>query len=278
MATMRENIQDTIIAALGARPTIDPSAEISRRVDFLSDYLAATGARGFVLGVSGGQDSTLAGRLGQLAVEARRQAGHEAEFWALRLPHGTQSDADDATTAINFIAPDHEAEINIAGPTAAMSEAVSEAAGLPELTDYNRGNVKARMRMIAQYAVAGEKNLLVIGSDHAAENITAFFTKHGDGAADLMPLSGLNKRQGAQLLEHLEAPESTWTKVPTADLEEDRPALADEDALDVSYAHIDDYLEGREVPEQAAATVEKHWSRGQHKRHLPPGPDDSWWR
>ena len=48
-----------------------------------------------------------------------------------------------------------------------------------------------------------EVGALVIGTDHAAENVTAFFTKWGDGAADILPLAGLNKRQGAQLLEHL---------------------------------------------------------------------------
>ena len=126
--------------------------------------------------------------------------------------------------------------------------------------------------MTAQYAIAGEVGALVLGSDHAAENITAFFTKWGDGAADLLPLEGLNKRQGALLLQHLGAPESTWKKIPTADLEEDRPQLADEEALGVSYTHIDDYLEGKDVPEAARQRIEDLWYRGAHKRIMPPGP------
>ena len=61
--------------------------------------------------------------------------------------------------------------------------------------DFARGNVKARMRMIAQYEIAGLTGGLVLGTDHSAENITGFYTKHGDGACDLAPLFGLNKRQ-----------------------------------------------------------------------------------
>ena len=243
------------------------------RVEFLADYLRKTGATGFVLGISGGQDSTLAGRLAQLAV-ARVEG---TQFWAVRLPHGVQADEDDAQIALDFIQPDHRLTVNIAPATKEIDDAVASALGNSDdgefnLGDFNRGNVKARVRMTAQYAIAGEVGALVLGSDHAAENITAFFTKWGDGAADLLPLEGLNKRQGALLLQHLGAPESTWKKIPTADLEEDRPQLADEEALGVSYTHIDDYLEGKDVPEAARQRIEDLWYRGAHKRIMPPGP------
>src|SRR5699024_6657151 len=152
-----------------------------------------------VLGISGGQDSTLAGKLAQLAVNQV----DGAEFYALRLPHGVQMDEDDATMAMDFIQTDHSLTINIEGATSSLDAQVAQSLGGQKMGDFNRGNVKARLRMIAQYAVAGEKNLLVIGTDHAAENVTAFFTKWGDGAADLLPLEGLNKRQGAQMLQYL---------------------------------------------------------------------------
>lgn len=272
-------MQSEIIAALGVAPTIDPAAEITRRVDFLADYLRATGAKGYVLGISGGQDSTLAGRLAQLAVEQLRADGSVTPtFTAVRLPHGTQADEDDAQLALTFIQPDETVTVNIEPATTAMAGTVAEALGLEGLGDFNKGNVKARMRMIAQYAIAGERGLLVVGTDHAAENVTGFFTKHGDGAADLMPLAGLNKRQGAAMLEHMGADARLWEKVPTADLEEDRPALPDEEALGITYAHIDDYLEGKPVPREAAERLEHLWRVGQHKRHLAPGPNDTWWR
>ena len=271
-------MQSEIIATLGVAPTIDPATEITRRVQFLVDYLDATGAKGYVLGISGGQDSTLAGRLAQLAVEQRRADGNDATFVAVRLPHGVQADEDDAQLALQFIQPDETVTVDIEPATTAMAGAVADALKAGSLGDFNKGNVKARMRMIAQYAIAGERGLLVVGTDHAAENVTGFFTKHGDGAADLVPLAGLNKRQGAALLDHLDANPRLWEKVPTADLEEDRPALPDEDALGITYAHIDDYLEGKQVPQEAAKRLEHLWRIGQHKRHLPPGPNDTWWR
>lgn len=278
MSNNEPNLQETIISALHVKPLIDEAQEVEERVKFLADYLSKTGAKGFVLGISGGQDSTLAGRLAQLAVEKLRGEGTEVEFWAMRLPHGVQADEDDAQIALEFIKPDHVVTVDIKDATTALGTAVAKTIGQERLGDFNRGNVKARLRMVAQYALAGEKGLLVIGSDHAAENITGFFTKHGDGAADLIPLEGLNKRQGAALLRYLGAPDSTWKKVPTADLEDDRPGLPDEEALGVSYQHIDDYLEGKEIPDAAREQLEKHWVRGQHKRHMPPGPNETWWR
>lgn len=280
--------QQSIIKTLGVKPLIDPEEEVARRVNFLAEYLKTTGARGFALGISGGQDSTLAGRLAQLAVEKLRTEGrnteehstegHQVEFWALRLPYGQQHDDADAQMALEFIRPDHRASIDIAPATAAMDQAAAAAVGEASLSDFNRGNVKARQRMIAQYAVAGARGLLVIGTDHAAENLTGFFTKFGDGAADVLPLAGLNKRQGATLLRHLKAPDATWQKVPTADLEDDRPGLPDEEALGLRYSEIDDYLEGREVSEEAATRIERLWEAGQHKRHLPATLADDWWR
>lgn len=273
MTNNSTEIQQSIIKELAVNPFIDPAVEVERRVQFLCDYLEKSGTLGFVLGISGGQDSTLAGRLAQLAVEKRRAEGKDATFIAVRLPHGVQADESDAQVALTFIQPDEQKVVNIADPTKAIVEAVGG-----ELSDFNIGNIKARVRMVSQYAIAGERKMLVIGTDHAAENVTAFFTKFGDGAADLLPLEGLNKRQGAVLLEHLGAPETTWKKVPTADLEDNRPGLADEEALGVTYRSIDDYLEGKEVPEADRERIEHLWTVGQHKRHLPATPSDTWWR
>lgn len=278
MSTNNGTLQAGIIAALGVSPTIDVAREVDRRVAFLADYLAATGAKGFVLGISGGQDSTLAGRLAQLAVEKRRAEGGEASFVAVRLPHGVQADEADAQAALEFIRPDERVTVDIEPATTEMSRAVGAALRKDALGDFNKGNVKARMRMVAQYAIAGERGMLVIGTDHAAENVTGFFTKFGDGAADLLPLAGLNKRQGAALLAHLGAERRLWEKVPTADLEEDRPSLPDETALGITYTDIDDYLEGKPVSDAARERLEHLWRVGQHKRHLPPGPAETWWR
>lgn len=273
------DLQKQIIKELGVQPQIDPTAEIQRRVQFMKDYLLTTGMKGLVLGISGGQDSSLAGRLAEMAVTSLRQEREDAayQFIAVRLPYGEQADEDDAMFAINqFIHPDQVARVNIKPATDAMVEAV-EKNGL-KVSDFNKGNVKARQRMIAQYTIAGAAHGAVVGTDHAAEAITGFYTKFGDGGADLTPLSGLDKRQGRQLLEALDAPARLYEKTPTADLEDDRPALPDEEALGVKYKQIDDYLEGQEVNEQAAKTIENWYLKTRHKRHLPVTPWDKWWR
>ncbi len=107
------SLQKQISEDLGVRPEIDPESEVERRVGFLVDYLRTTGAKGYVLGISGGQDSTLAGRLAQLAVERVRAEGGEATFLAVRLPYRVQHDAADAEAALDFIAPDSSVEVNI---------------------------------------------------------------------------------------------------------------------------------------------------------------------
>lgn len=295
--TYSHPLQERIIAELHSQPSIVAAEEIASRVQFLVDYLKTTGAKGFVLGISGGQDSTLAGKLAQMAVEQlneERAGWSEAEtlgqpdqdvatstpatFVAVRLPYGTQADEEDAQVALRFIQPSESVVVNIKPATDAMAEAAAEAMHVSELTDFNKGNVKARQRMIAQYAIAGQRGLLVIGTDHAAEAVTGFYTKHGDGAADVMPLAGLTKNQGAALLREMGAPDSTWEKVPTADLEEDRPALPDEEALGVRYTDIDAYLQGEEVSEEAAARIEHLWRVSRHKRTTPATPQDTWWR
>lgn len=271
-------LQQRIISELWAAPEIDPAAEIERRVAFLADYAEATpGVRGYVLGISGGQDSTLAGRLAQLAVERLRERGVEAEFWAMRLPYAVQRDEDDAQLALSFIDPDRSVAVDIAPSVDGMVAEVARAAGEP-VSDFTKGNVKARARMVAQYALAGDRGLLVIGTDHAAEAITGFFTKFGDGAADVTPLQGLNKSQGAALLRELGAAPMFWEKVPTADLLDDQPGQTDEASLGVSYAEIDAYLRGEEVSAEAAANLERRYLATDHKRRVPVGPNDTWWK
>ncbi|KZM70309.1 ammonia-dependent NAD(+) synthetase [Nocardia terpenica] len=272
-----------IIAELGVRPVIEPKVEVRRRIDFLKDYLKSTPATGFVLGISGGQDSTLTGRLCQLAAEELRAEGREATFVAVRLPYGVQADEQDAQIALRFIRPDRSIAVNV--QPSADAVAAESATGLrellgsePRLRDFVRGNIKARERMVIQYSIAGQLNLLVVGTDHAAEAVTGFFTKFGDGGVDITPLTGLTKRQGAALLQELGAPPSVWLKVPTADLEDERPALPDEVALGLKYAQIDDYLEGQEIAPEIADRIESIYLMTRHKRAVPVTPFDTWWR
>ncbi|OJG80418.1 NH(3)-dependent NAD(+) synthetase [Enterococcus pallens] len=231
-----------------------------------------------MLGISGGQDSSLAGRIAQLAMEEMREetGNDQYQFIAVRLPYGEQSDEADAQRSLAFIQPDVSLRVNIK-PAVDAQVAALEEAGLT-VSDFNKGNIKARQRMITQYGIAGEKSGAVIGTDHAAENITGFFTKFGDGGADILPLFRLNKRQGKMLLKELGAEEAIYLKVPTADLEDGKPLVADEVALGVTYDNIDDYLEGKKISEKAQETIENWWNKTEHKRHLPITVFDDFWK
>ena len=271
--------QASIIAELQTKPQIDAQQEIRNRVDFLKQYLVHTRANGFVLGISGGQDSTLAGKLAQMAIDELNleQTEKSFSFYAVRLPYGKQQDEADAQDALRFIKPMNTVTINIKDAVDASARAFKQATG-DELSNFNKGNTKARERMKAQYDFAAHTGCLVIGTDHAAEAITGFYTKHGDGACDIVPLFGLSKRQGQKMLMEFQAPEHLYKKVPTADLEDDKPGLPDEVALGMTYEQIDDFLEGKEVAPQVKSKIESRYVQTEHKRQLPVTIYDSSWR
>ncbi|MGB5947100.1 ammonia-dependent NAD(+) synthetase [Paenisporosarcina sp.] len=273
------NLQRTIIEELKVKPSIDPQEEIRISIDFMKAYLKKHPfLKGLVLGISGGQDSTLTGKLAQMAVdELNEEAGEQSySFFAVRLPYGVQFDEDDCQDALNFIQPTKIYTVNIKDAVDASKRALDESGII--LSDFAKGNEKARERMKVQYSIASMHNAVVLGTDHAAEAITGFYTKYGDGGADLVPIFRLNKRQGKELLKSLGSPEHLYTKIPTADLEEDRPALPDEIALGVTYHHIDDYLEGKDIPSEPQEKIESHYLRSQHKRHLPITVYDQFWK
>ncbi|MFC4652579.1 ammonia-dependent NAD(+) synthetase [Lactococcus nasutitermitis] len=273
------SLQEKIIKELGVLPEIDAKEEIRKSVDFLKDYLKKYPfIKSYVLGISGGQDSSLTGRLAQIAMsEMRAETGDDSyKFIAVRLPYGVQADEDDAQRALAFIQPDVSLVVNIKEAVDGQVAAL-EAAGVT-VSDFNKGNIKARQRMITQYGVAGGNAGAVLGTDHAAENITGFFTKFGDGGADLTPLYRLNKRQGKALLAELGADKAIYEKIPTADLEDGKPGLADEVALGVTYDDIDDYTEGKTVSLEAQAKIEAWWTKTEHKRHLPITIFDDFWK
>ena len=265
--------QADIIAEMQVLPDIDVDFEIRRRVDFIKYQLELSGQKNLVLGISGGIDSCACGRLAQLAVEELNQIGSDYRFIAVRLPYASQADEADAQSSIDFIQPGASLAINIQPGTDAIHQSVIQALkvqGLGEIDtgrqDFAKGNVKARVRMVAQYEVVGLLGGLVLGTDHSAENVTGFYTKYGDGACDLVPLFGLNKRQVRQVAKRLGAPGPIITKTPTADLESLAPGKADEAALGLSYDQIDDFLEGRQIDTAAAERLIHIFVTTAHKR------------
>jgi len=271
-------MQHEIIQELGVKPQIDVNEEIRVTIDFMKDYMKKHSfLKSLVLGISGGQDSTLLGKLAQMAVdELNEETEGGYEFIAVSLPYGVQFDEHDRQDALAFIQPSRKITINIKEAVDASDRALLEAG--VDLSDFAKGNEKARERMKAQYSIAASFNGVVLGTDHAAEAVTGFYTKYGDGGADLTPLFRLNKRQGRAMLKELGAPEHLYMKIPTADLEEDRPAIPDEVALGVTYDHIDDYLEGKQIDLEAQEKIEGYFIRSRHKRTMPVTVFDTWWK
>ena len=182
-------------------------------------------------------------------------------------------DEDDAQVALSFIQPSKSLTVNIKSGADGIHDSVCNTLaenGLhpqnEDVTDFAKGNLKARARMASQYEIAGILGGLVLGTDHSAENITGFYTKFGDGACDLAPLFGLSKRQVRMLAKTLGAPDSLVIKTPTADLECLMPQKADEQVLGLSYDEIDNFLEGKAVSQEAEDRLIAIYNKTQHKR------------
>ncbi|MDW6004882.1 ammonia-dependent NAD(+) synthetase [Vibrio mangrovi] len=272
-------MEQLIREEMRVQPTINPEYEIQRRVDFIKRKLIESGCKSLILGISGGIDSATCGRLAQLAVNQLNEENQADlyQFIAVRLPYGEQKDEDEAQLSISFIQPTHAVSVNIKagvdGLHAASHQALAGTHLLPSdhaHLDFVKGNVKARARMIAQYEIAGYVGGLVLGTDHSAENITGFYTKFGDGACDMAPLFGLSKRQVRQLAATMGAPDVLVNKIPTADLEELAPQKADEDALNLTYDQIDDFLEGKPVSQTVIDKLVAIYQATQHKRQPIP--------
>lgn len=267
------SLQQEIIAKLGVKPSIDVDEEIARRVAFLKDYVKKAGVTGLLIAISGGVDSAVATGLCKRATdELSQETGKEYITLGVFQPYGEQADIQHSYAVAEAFQLTHKVETNIAEAVdeiALETEYAFKSLGTPRhISRGGKGNVKARTRMVVQYALAFDLNLLVVGTDHASEALTGFYTKWGDGAVDITPLSSLNKRQIREIARRLGVPAEVIDKAPTAGLWEGQ---TDETELGVSYEANSDYLEGKEIDPKAREILEKHYQRTEHKRQPIPG-------
>lgn len=266
------SMQQDIIRELGVKPTIDVAEEIRKRVDFLKEYILKSGTNGLLIAISGGIDSAVAAGLCKRATdELSKEKGREYQTVGVFQPYGVQEDIEDSYATAKAFGLSHTIETNI-------EEAVNEIAletehGLKpyinrHMSKEGKGNIKARTRMVIQYAIAFELNLLVVGTDHASEAVTGFYTKWGDGAVDVTPLSSLNKRQVRMLARELGVPSSILDKAPTAGLWQGQ---TDEKELGISYEDNSDYLEGKQISPEVQEKLERQYVKTAHKRNAIPG-------
>ncbi|MDN7140248.1 ammonia-dependent NAD(+) synthetase [Pseudomonas sp. JQ170] len=272
-------VQREIAQALKVQPPFADraalDADVARRVAFIKQCLNNARLKTLVLGISGGVDSLTAALMAQRAInELRSETGNpDYRFIAVRLPYQVQQDEHDAQACLDVIKADEVHTVDIAPAVRALAAEVKALEnGSPTMVDFVVGNTKARMRMVAQYTIAGARQGLVIGTDHAAEAVMGFFTKFGDGSCDLAPLSGLVKNQVRAIARSFGAPESLVEKVPTADLEDLAPGKPDEASHGVTYAQIDAFLHGEPVSEEAFQIIKGTYEKTQHKREMPFAP------
>lgn len=212
-----------------------------------------------MLGISGGIDSAVAAALCKTACD---KCGKN--FLGVITPYYEEKDIQDVWDVINCM--DIQYEIRNIGEV--VDFAVKEFA--PNSSKYMIGNRKARQRMVEWYDIAARDKLIVVGTDHATESIVGYYTKYGDGGTDILPIKTLNKRQIRQLAEH-KYPfgyllKNILTKAPAAGLWENQ---TDEEELGLTYEILCDYLEGKDVPDEAVTHIEHLYKTSMHKRYIP---------
>jgi NAD+ synthase len=224
--------------------------EVHGIIKFLQGTLAQSGCNGFALGMSGGIDSAVCAALANRAVTALNEqevSFYNQSMWdhpernytldLICLPiHSHESDLETAIEVIESLGMEGRA-IDL---TKTYQEFIQALSGTPG--DHKAsGNLKARMRMSAIYWAANVNNLLVLGTDNLSETYTGYFTKHGDGAADVFPISNYTKREVYEIGRFLGLPESVLTRKPSAGLWEGQ---TDESEMGIPYDYIDNHIEG----------------------------------
>ena len=235
---------------------------------FIAEKLRKVGAKGYVLGVSGGLDSAVVLKLAVNAVGKDRVLG-------LLMPEKDSPKGDTMDAEELCEAEDVRYEVlDISGAVDAFKEAIGGQVDRMPLA-----NIKARCRMILLYHHAGTQSRLVLGTSNKSELLVGYFTKHGDGGADLEPIGDLYKSEVRQLAHVLGIPDKIVKKAPSAGLWKGQ---TDEGEMGITYERLDAILLGIEqgLPEQDIARraettvreverVSKMVRMSSHKRKFP---------
>ena len=239
---------------------MDLKAYLKEIEKFLKDYLEKAHCDKYVLGVSGGVDSSLVAAILKSAV------GKDKVHCLIMPIDSIKEDTEDGLTLVK----DLDLPYDVIDNTAAFEAYKKEFArnGI-ELDRSTLGNLKARMRMATLYAIAQKERGLVVGTDNADERCVGYYTKHGDGACDILPIAHLVKAEVVEAAKMYGVRQHLAERVPSAGLFEGQ---TDEKEMGVSYKDLDAYVLGKEVPEEAKKRIQYLERISEHKRNPIPTP------
>jgi NAD+ synthase len=226
----------------------------------LKDYFETAGFNHAVLGLSGGVDSALVAKFGVLALG-------KDNVTALLMPNDGISSGHSLMDAKAFAE-----ELDIAYHIVPLKEFVEHYEGLPwKESEHARMNIQARVRATILYHYANSHDALVLGTGNKTEETLGYFTKYGDGAADVLPIGSLYKTDVWKIGKELDLPEAILKKTPSAELKEGH---TDEGEIGMGYKEIDKILKKFEKGLSAETENEqKIYSRiraNRHKNEMPP--------
>jgi len=240
--------------------------EIDEVIVWLREQVNNAGAKGLVVGISGGIDSAV------VACLIKKAFPNNSLGVILPIKSDKKDVQDGIATAracnIECFEVDLEEEHN------GIMNKVSNQLNNKNLFNTNAkrmtdANLRARLRMSTIYTIANNLNYLVVGTDNAAEVYTGYFTKYGDGGVDLLPIAALKKYEVYEWAKVLGVPNEVIEKQPSAGLWEGQ---TDEQEMGTTYEYIDSFLDGKSIPEKDLAIIQRLHRNSNHKRTTPPSP------
>lgn len=232
----------------------DYKLEFEKRVAFIKSVLKKSGAKGIVYGNSGGKDSALVGILCKAACE---------NTVGILLPCTSKRNYEEDTADAKEVAAQYNIETRTVDLTPVKESELSALDGITTLNAAALANIAPRLRMLTLYILAAAENRLVAGTGNKSEAYVGYFTKWGDGAHDFNPIADLTVTEIYEFLQYLKAPKCVIEKAPSAALFDGQ---TDETEMGVTYAELDAYLAGGEIPTEKKESIERMHKASEHKR------------
>ena len=228
---------------------------------WMEDKVIEAKAKGIVFGLSGGLDSAV---VAALSIRIFPQ-----DTLAIIIPcHSLEADINDALDFINKFNIPYKI-INVSKVYDSLIHLLNDKEK-EESFKLAEANIKSRLRMTTLYYFANELNYLVVGTGNKSELMIGYFTKYGDGGADILPLGNLLKSQVRELAKHLGIPKKIINKPPSAGLWEGQ---TDEKEIGISYEQLDKYLRtGRSSNKIIEKKIQEKITKSAHKRTTPEKP------